>query len=391
MSTSRPPFAIAAYLGVVQFFFALGWTVYVIFLTELLGRAGIDRRWTPWILALDQAIFALADFAIGIAMDRARAGLRRIGGVLIGFTAVASVAMLLMPATTGFGAPVFLSITLIWVCTSAALRAPPYALIGRYAATSSVPSLAGLMLLGMAVASAMGPYLGLILKGIDPQLPFAAASAAILLSCIGLVAAERRLIEAKIEPPAPAMPLPWYSPTAAALLLALLLAVFGFQVQSAINAAAQIKRVVDPSLLPWFMPIFWAGFAFGFLPAEALGRRLGHARTTGVACIAGALALASAAHASSSTNLILAHAGAGFAWAVALCNAFALAAACGHHGAEGRYTGALLSLIALGTLARIAFSLSGTPQASPAASDWIPVAAWSGSAALLLIFWRRLR
>ena len=75
----------------------------MLFLPELLARAGVDKSWKPWVLALDQLIFAGADLAMGLAVDRARAGLRRIGPMLLGVTAVSSLAMLLMPTASGFG------------------------------------------------------------------------------------------------------------------------------------------------------------------------------------------------------------------------------------------------------------------------------------------------
>ncbi len=41
-------------LGSVQFFFTLGWTVYAIYLPELLKGAGIAASWLPWLLMGDQ-------------------------------------------------------------------------------------------------------------------------------------------------------------------------------------------------------------------------------------------------------------------------------------------------------------------------------------------------
>ena len=60
----------------------------------------------------------------------------------------------------------------VWVATSSALRAPPYVLLSRYAGRATLPRLAGIQLLGLAVASALAPYLAIVLKGVDPALPF---------------------------------------------------------------------------------------------------------------------------------------------------------------------------------------------------------------------------
>lgn len=383
---------IALYLAVVQFLFALGWTVYVIFLPAMLERAGIAKSWTPWILAADQLVFACADLAMGLAMDRARAALRAVGGWLLGLTALSSLAMLAMPLASGVGAMPFLALTLIWVATSSALRAPPFVLMGRHAASSSVPALAGLMLFGMALAAAAAPYLALTLKGIDPGLPFAVASLAIVASNAGIVVAERRLDAAApdvVSEPGP--PLPFASPVAALLIIALLCAALGFQLQVAINAVAQIQRVADASWLPYLLPVFWGGFAFGLLPAGALGRRLGNARTAALAGLAGALALSIAASADGLVVLGSGHFVAGAAWALTMCSGIGLAIANGRRGAEGRYTSIFFAVLAAGTLARIAINLGGVPRALAAGADWLPVATWAAAALLFLQFARLAR
>jgi sugar phosphate permease len=83
-------------LAGVELFFSLSWVVYVIFLPELLQRGGVDKRYLPWLLAADQLLFALADWSMGVAVDRARAALRRIGPMLVLLSAVSALAMLLM-------------------------------------------------------------------------------------------------------------------------------------------------------------------------------------------------------------------------------------------------------------------------------------------------------
>jgi len=384
MPASSPPRAIALYLAVVQFLFALGWTVYATYLPELLQRAGVERAWTPWILALDQAVFALADLAMGVAMDRARASLRRVGPWLIGLVVLSSLAMIAMPGASALGGGPFLALTVVWVASSAALRVPPFALMGRYAAQSSVPWLAGLMLLGMALAAALAPFLGLLLKQVDPALPFALASVAIVASSLGLVSAERSLAANATGSTETGTPLPLASRGALLLIGALLLALLGYQVQVGLNAGEQIRRVADPALLPWLLPVFWAGFAFGLIPADHLGKRLGSARAFAAGCVGGALALGFASSAGSVALLAPLHGLAGAAWAVALANAFGLATRSGRAGAEGRYTGILFALFALGSLVRIALSLAGVPQALQGGTDWLAVAAWAGAALLLL-------
>jgi hypothetical protein len=322
---------------------------------------------------------------MGMAMDRARRALRLVGHWLLGLVGLSSLAMLAMPAATGLGSAAFLVLTLVWVASSAALRAPPFALLGRYSATASVPALAGIQLVGLAAAAALAPYVGMQLKGFDPALPFAVASLAILASAGGLVIAERRLAG---NPQASAgsdeTPLPFNSAATIMLVAGLVFAVLGFQIQIALNATEQIGRVAGAAALPWLLPVFWGGFAFGFVPAARLGKRLGAARASAAACALGALALTAAANAGSTAVLVIAHALAGAAWAVAIANAFGIATAYGRSGAEGRYTGILFAAMAVGTLTRIGLSLAGVPQALQSGTDWLAVAAWACAAALLV-------
>ena len=51
------------YLAALQFFFALSWTVYVIYLPKLAAAAGIAPKAMILVLMLDQAIFTVCDFA----------------------------------------------------------------------------------------------------------------------------------------------------------------------------------------------------------------------------------------------------------------------------------------------------------------------------------------
>ena len=376
---------VALYFAFVQCLLALGWTVYVVFLPELLARAGVDKSWTPWVLALDQTIFAVADLAMGLAVDRARAGLRRIGPLLFGITALSSLAMLLMPAATALGGGVFLALTMLWVASSAALRAPPFALLGRYAAKPALPRLAAMQLFGLALASALAPYLGLTLKGIDPALPFALASGAILASSGGLIWAERRLAATTThEDVSTEYALAFFSRPALLMMGGLLVAALGFQVHTAINAAAQIKRLGDPGMLPYVLPLFWAGFSVALLGAGALGDRLGQARAAGLGCVIGAAALSLGATAGTITTVAFAHVIAGTGWALTMANGIGLATASGRSGAEGRYTALFFCLLALGTLSRIGLSLTGVPQALQGGTDWLPVIAWAAAALLLL-------
>ena len=374
-------------LAGVELFFSLSWVVYVIFLPELLARGGIDKRYLPWILAADQLIFALADWSVGVAVDRARSALRAIGPTLVLLSAVSAVAMLLLPWLAATPTLLMLA-TAVWVATSSALRAPPYVLLSRCAGRSALSRLAGIQLLGLAVASALAPYLAIVLKGVDPSLPFAFSALAVGVSALALVRVERGL-------PASEQPLPTArvaakkpgEPARAAwaflLLLALLLA-FGQQIHTAINSATQFKRLADPALLPWLLPVFWVGFSFGLLAVGRVVGSRGELPVLKLACALGALALAGAAFAASLAALVVSQIVAGVFWAFILCASIGLAGERGHPLQTGRSTGALMAVLAVATFSRFGLAASGGAAASGAALlDALPVALWCAAALLL--------
>ena len=98
------------------------------------------------------------------------------------------------------GAGVFLAVTAFWSATSSALRAPTLALVSRHAPESKQPWVAGMFLLGMGVAAGLAPYLTLVLKGVDPRVPFAAASVALAVFAWSLAQAERGYEPKPAEP-----------------------------------------------------------------------------------------------------------------------------------------------------------------------------------------------
>src|SRR4051794_11652492 len=104
---------LAVTIGVVQFFFVTTWTVYVIYLPQLCEQAGIARSWVPWILVADQLIFAACDVATGFWIDRARAGVARFGGWILGVTVVSAAAFLALPYI-GASPALLLAAIVVW-------------------------------------------------------------------------------------------------------------------------------------------------------------------------------------------------------------------------------------------------------------------------------------
>jgi hypothetical protein len=391
MSAPPPPapHGVALYLALVQFFFALTWTVYVIYLPALAEQAGLGSRAVLWILMLDQAIFAVCDAGMGAFADRAARVHGRLARLVLTLTVVSCLAFLLLPYVARQGSPAWLlAAIVVWSVTSSALRAPPLALLGKHAATPSHAWLAALVLLGLGIAAAVSPYLALKLRGVDPRLPFALSSLALAAATLGILVAERRLAPAgEGAPPATARP----DARALAFLAGVLLLGLGQQVHFAVNSAPQYLRFVPQAELPWLMPTFWVGFNILMLPAAALTKRFGGVAVMTVAGVLGAVAFGVASRAASLEALVAAQLAAGGMWGCVLMSATAAALGLGRTGREGTLLGGLFALLAVGAFARMAVVAGGLPQQAGLASlmPWATAGAWLLAAALLAAAARR--
>ena len=162
------------YLAVLQLFFTLCWTVYVIYLPKLAAAAGIAaRRHDPAADARPGGVHGVR-FRHRHRRRQGDAGAGAPGPWVAAVTALSCAAFLALPFVAGAGAPVFLALTVLWAVTSSALRAPPLMLLGKYAAKPSIPYLSSLAMLGYGIAGALGPYLTIALRDLDPRVPFAA-------------------------------------------------------------------------------------------------------------------------------------------------------------------------------------------------------------------------
>lgn len=378
----RPtPHSVGVYLAVVQFVFTLTWTVYVIFLPKLAAQAGIPKQWVVYILLLDQLVFVLVDFAMGLAADRVSRVLGKLGYVMLGVTLVSCAAFVLLPFAAPQGAAwAFLALTVLWAVTSSALRAPPLVLIGKYAAAPAVPWLSALSLFGLGLASAVSPYLTIALRELDPRLPFIASSVALALATAGIVWAERNL--AKAAPAAPAVaargkPLPpvvWF-------FLAVLLVGLGFQIHFSLNTATLYLRLAQPDQLQYLMPVFWIGFNVFMLPASIATKRCGGIAVASAGAVIAAVTSFLALGTGNLNMLIALQFVAGGGWGCVLMSVVAAAIAVGHTGREGQLTGGLFSLLALAAFARIALLAADLNNEFFA---WLPVLAWGAGGAILI-------
>ncbi len=383
----RIPQVAGIYLAVLQFVFTLGWTSYAFYLPKLAAAVGLSATAVGIILMLDQVIFTVTDFSMGIAADKVSRVLGRLGHWVAGITFISCLAFVGLPfiAADHLGAGPFLALTVLWAMTSSALRAPPLMLLGKYAARPAIPYLGSLAMLGLGIASALSPYLALTLAKQDPRLPFVIASVTLLLVSLALSKVERSL--AKQAPAVPdrsqtvdrAVPAP-------VLVFALAVVIFalGFQLHVFFNSAPLFRKFT--SNIGMLLPVFWVGFSVGMFPASRITKRWGGLRVMGAAGLLGAVAIVLMESSTALGLTVAAQIVAGTAWGAILMSAFAAAAALGATGHEGKTTGLMYSGLALATFARMATSASGT-LADPALAPlvhWLPIVCWGIGGALLV-------
>ena len=394
--------SIGLYLAFLQLFFTLTWTVYVIFLPKLAAQVGIRPQAVIVILMLDQVIFAFMDWLMGCLADRWALVIGRLSRIVAVITAVSCVAFLLLPFVAPMGSEaLFLALTILWSASSSVLRAPPLALLGKYASRASVPWLASLSMFGIGVAGALAPYLTVTLRETDPRLPFALASIALLIVTLGLGWAERSLAGAppQTEPASQPSTLGNNVERRAPLalfLIAITLLGLGFQVHFSLNSAPLFLKFAKPPDLEQLMPVFWIGFSLLMLPGTMLTTRYGGLRVMAAGGVIGALAAFAAVHAGSLTVLSTAQFIAGGAWGCVMMSAVTAALALGHNGGksgnQGSITGALFSLLAIATFARmmIVWTELNKDPTFATIQPWLPAAAWMLAAGLLLTIALRL-
>ena len=375
------------YLAVLQLFFTLCWTVYAIYLPRLAAAAGLAPGSVILLLMLDQAVFTVCDFATGIAADKVTGVLGRLGTWVAIATGLSCAAFIALPFVAAAGAPLLIAVTLVWTITSSALRAPPLMLLGKYAAKPSIPYLSSLAMLGYGIAGALGPYLAIALRDVDPRWPFTLASIVLVLTTLGMISAERRLTQSQtLEPARKVRAFGSFTEAAAVFALGMIVLALGYQIHFALESAPLFLRFAKPADLQWLMPVFWVGFNISMFPASVVTERLGGYAVMGAAGLIGALAIAGTYVASNLEMLVVAQFIAGGAWGAILMSAFTAAFAIGENGGEGRMSGLLFSALALATFARMAMIATGI-NGEPALKivlQWLPTLCWATAGAALL-------
>lgn len=397
MSTDPRLRAAALQLALIQFFFVTTWVVYVTFLGELLERVGLGRDFLVGFILLDQAVFAVTDIAMGYAADRVERALGRLGPFIVSVNLVSCGAFLSLPFATDLpdavAIPVFTALIVLWIATSSVLRAPPIVLLMKHAARPQAPALAALSMLGLALAGAVAPYLGQLLKGASPYLPFVLASGALAAATLGLVRVQRIVAEL---PPAARDP-GTAKPAAASSLMLLfggaLALGFGFQLHQFLNTKPQYLQFIEPVDLVWVLPVFWIGFKLFALAATAATKRYGAPLTMAAAALVGAVALFGCWSADSLPALLAAQLIAGGSWGVLFTAGIAAALNLGSNGDEGLVLGAFFTVLSVGAVARLLL-VSGGVTREPglsAALQWAPVPLWVAGGGLLLALGWSLR
>jgi MFS family permease len=379
------------YFAFLQLVFTLGWTVYVVYLPKLATSVGIAPASVILILMLDQAIFTIADTAMGIAADRLAHWVGRLGVFVAVMALMSCAAFVALPFVAGVGPAAqiwFVLLIGIWAVTSSALRAPPLALLGRYAARPSLPILSALTMFGYGLAGVASPFLGGWLRDVDVRLPFVVSSLVLMITALALSKVERTLVAAAPPVTTPRVPSKPFGAVQIMFVLAMGLLALGFQFHLSINSTRLFLRYASADDLKWLTPVFWIGFNAALFPAAFLGKRYGALTVIGCSGLLGALALFGTYLAENLQMMVGAQFFAGAAWGFMVASAVTAAFAIGETGAEGRAVGLVYSTIALATFARmgvVAFNLDKTPDYA-ALIHWAPVACWlvAGLVVLLL-------
>lgn len=389
---------VGVYLALLQLFFTLGWTVYVVYLPQLAAKVGLPPGAVVVILLVDQAIFTITDTLMGIAADRMTPIVGRLSRVVIWLTVVSCAAFIALPFVADLGPNAkiaLIALTMTWVVTSSALRAPPLALLGKFAAKPSIPFLTCLVMLGYGIAGAVSPYLGVALRNHDPRIPFVVSTVVLLLTALSMSWIERRLREGKLSEPERApfvVPKSWGA-LALIFVAAMLVLALGYQLHFSVNSSQLFLRFAKQPDLQWLMPVYWIGFNIAMFPASFITRRLGGLLVIGCAGLLGAGAVFGMENAAGLNTMIAMQFLAGAAWGCILMSAVAAAIAVSG-GAEGKVLGLMFSALALATFARIAAVSGGLTKnaAYEAMLQWAPILCWAlAGAALLFIAVARLR
>jgi hypothetical protein len=372
----------ALWATTIQGLFALTWALYVAFLPGLLGAAGLDARLALFFVLLDQAVFAVADWAAGIYADALARRLNRIGPALTACALASSCALLALPWIARLGEPALLiAVTVVWTASSSALRAPVFTLLGRVGGALRPAGAVSLALFGIGVAGALAPALTRALAQVDPRLALAVCAASLALAAVFAGRLEEAGVGSAARAAAPARR------RAPAVFVAALVALAGFGVQVHTNILGARATRDGLAWAAWWAPVFWTGFSVGLVIAALVGRAAGTApplRAGAVGLLVGGVAVGGAQLAPQAALFLPAQGIAGAAWALFTAVAVRAAMAYGGNRGVGSSVGLVFSALALAALVRVGFVIAGL-QAG-AVLGWVPALAYLACGAVLLLF-----
>ena len=367
--------SISLSVATLQFGVVLSWTMYVMFLPGLMELSGIGKHWLIWILILDQAVFAVSDWMAGTHADRVSRQMRRVGPPLAVVAVLSSLAMAALPWIAALKQPALLVATVvIWVATSSALRAPAFALLSKVGGIKKHTGMVSLSLVGLSLASAMGPLLTNVLRHADPRLP-------ILLAAVALATAA--LLTARIEARKKAHDEELVEPSSnwIPLVLAAFVAALGTQLHNTVVGEALVERF--PSISPDSLrSTFWIGFTAGLLVAARTATMPNPMRPAKWALLVGAVALAAVRHTDSIEVLTLTQFAAGGTWAVILTAMMVSALTRGSSMYAGTSVGLLFSALALAAMTRLLIVAASVHKT--AFIPWAPTVLWLIAAVFLV-------
>ncbi len=385
----------ALVFGGLQTVLGLTWAVYAVFLPAVVTAAGLPRSVVPWVLVLDQLIFALSDPIAGLMSDRAAARARRIGPAVAWLSTGSAVAFALLPHTAWGASPALLAtLLLVWAVGTAALRAPLAALLGRHLPGDDTARGAWVAS-GLALTGVVGGYLIPAIRDVSPLTAFgvvAAGSAAVAWLAVPAerwlgvgphAAAAGAAAKASRESSAgePGQTGPWLTGPVVLVLVVAVLMALGMQLHTSVTAPALLGKLPGPPRAP----LFWAGAC---LAAGVLACLPGRAGARGLAPAAGAigvLAMALFLGVDDPWVSTLTHLLSGLAWGCVLTALFARLFELGRPARRlGAWVGALFAVLALATAARLAtVTLGWWGGLGAVPTGWVALACWALGALVL--------
>jgi hypothetical protein len=371
------PSTVSATIALIQGLLVLVWTLYVLFLPPMAQAAGLSRSWVVWLLLADQVVFVLGDWASGVHADRLARSLRSVGLLVLGAAVVSGALLVTLPDIAALGSrPLFIAAVLAWAASSSLLRAPVFSLLGRIGGVSRKSGVVNGALVGVCLASAVGPLLTERLIGLDPRVPLLLASAALVVATLPLLR-----IDAASRTSAPARAVS--RPILGAVLVITLttwLAAVGVQLFTVL-APAQ-AHPLDATAKALWAPLYWSGFAVGLLGGALTRRSSMPMRWVAAALMAGAIAMLTARNETVIGALAVCLTLGGAAWAIVYVSALRAVLELGRGCALGTPLGVFLSALSLAAGTRLL--LTATGWGTRIDGDMAGAAAWVLAALVLL-------